>query len=130
MEEVEPHLGCGFGSGPFGFIDGHPRRRARSLARFGGIFFGLFLVNLLRGPTCVCQIRTAVQTERLPTLKRLRTARKVIARLKPMIEQTQSPLAPAQLGPRPPGAFVANPIGSSGSTAIEITQPPPTSSNR
>src|SRR5580765_8489942 len=32
------------------------------------------LINLLLGPTCVCHVRTAVQTERIPSLKRLRKA--------------------------------------------------------
>jgi hypothetical protein len=51
------------------------------------------LANLVLGPTCACQIRTAVQTERLPTLKRLRSARKVLATLKPLIAAAQGTLS-------------------------------------
>src|SRR6266404_2890795 len=78
------------------------------LLGLGGLLFVLFLVNLLQGPTCICQIRTAVQTERLPTLRRLRTARKVIARLKPIIAEAQGPLAPEQLQPKPAVAPLAS----------------------
>jgi|SRR5438093_3742162 len=66
--------------------------------------FGLLLsaVNWLAGPTCVCHVRTAVQTEQLPTLRRLRTARRVLAPLKQRIEEAQGPLAPERLQPKPP----------------------------
>ncbi len=53
------------------------------------IFAILFLINNLPGPTCTCHLKTAVHLEELPSLCRLRAARKVIARLKPFIEQAQ-----------------------------------------
>ena len=63
---------------------------------FYGVLAGLviffLLINWLLGPTCVCHVRTAVQTERLTSLDRLRTARKAINLLKPMIEQVQGAL--------------------------------------
>jgi hypothetical protein len=49
----------------------------------------LLLINWMLGPTCVCHLRTAVQTEKLPSLNRLRTARKVLDRLRPWIAQAQ-----------------------------------------
>ena len=55
------------------------------------------LVNWGRGPTCVCHIRTAVQTENLPSLNRLHTVRKVLAILRPVVEKAQSTLTPAGL---------------------------------
>jgi len=62
-------------------------------AIFFGIFVGLFLilglVNFFRGPTCRCMLRTAVQTQELHSLNRLKTARKVIERLRPRIEAAQ-----------------------------------------
>ena len=67
----------------------------------GTVLFAL-LMNWLRGPTCVCHLRTAVQTEELSPLKRLRTTRKVIERLKPKIQEAQGPLAPELLRPKPP----------------------------
>jgi hypothetical protein len=64
-----------------------------------GILLGLaapfaigLILNLLLGPTCTCHIRTAVQTERVPAVSRLRTARKFIARLEPLITTAQGAL--------------------------------------
>ena len=79
-----------------------------------GIFTVALLVNWLRGPTCVCHLRTAVQTEELSPLKRFRAARKVIERLKPNIEKAQGPLAPELLRPKPP--VVAGPAPSEPAT--------------
>jgi hypothetical protein len=56
---------------------------------FSGIFFAFFLINILRGPTCICHILTAVQEEQLPSLNRLRVARRVIGTLRGVIEKTQ-----------------------------------------
>jgi len=67
------------------------------------------LVNWLRGPTSVCHLRTAVQTEELSPLKRFRATRKVIERLKPNIEKAQGQLAPELLRPKPPVVLVAAP---------------------
>jgi len=71
---------------------------------FLGFFGLLLLINVLRGPTCQCQIRTAVQTLDLVSLNRLRTARKAFATIKPMIEQSQGSLNPASatIFSRPP----------------------------
>lgn len=55
------------------------------------------LINWVRGPTCVCHLRTAVQTEVLPSLNRLRTARKALRLLKPRIEEAQGQLAPEEI---------------------------------
>ena len=64
-----------------------------------GILLGLatpfalgLIINLILGPTCACHIRTAVQTERVPALSRLRAARRLIARLEPLITATQGDL--------------------------------------
>jgi len=59
---------------------------------------GLFLLaNALSGPTCRCSIRTAVQNHDLRSLRRLRRARKVLARLRPLIAATQGQLAPEEI---------------------------------
>ena len=55
----------------------------------GGLFFLGFVIYLLRGSNCACHIKTAVQTERLPSLYRLRKARKAIGLLRPRIENVQ-----------------------------------------
>jgi hypothetical protein len=54
-----------------------------------GVFFLILLIHAAFGPTCRCTIRTAVQTEELPSLKRLRNADKVLARIRPLIESAQ-----------------------------------------
>ena len=60
-----------------------------TLLFLAGIFGMLALVNALYGPTCRCALRTAVQTEELPSLDRLRRAREVFNRLRPLIENAQ-----------------------------------------
>lgn len=57
-------------------------------------FLLLLLINWLRGPTCKTYIRTAIQTERLPSLHRLKNACRVMDRLKPLIENAQGALGP------------------------------------
>jgi hypothetical protein len=56
---------------------------------FAGVFLLFALLNLLGGPTCRCTLRTAVQTQHLPSLNRLRKARKALARLQPKIAAFQ-----------------------------------------
>lgn len=65
-----------------------------TFATFAAIFGIAFLLHLTRGPTSQCHVRTAVQTEELPSLRRLRTARKVLAQLRPRIEAAQMPASP------------------------------------
>jgi hypothetical protein len=60
------------------------------------LFLLLLTVHLFLGQTCVCRVKTAVQSESLPSLKRLRNARKVLARIRPLLEA-------AQAGPAAPG---------------------------
>ena len=88
---------------------------------------GIFLlVNVLRGSTCNCQIKTAVHLEELPSLRRRRNAEKVLARLRPLIEAAQGSaketvaldyaalLSKANAQPAAPGQFsrVADPTVS------------------
>jgi hypothetical protein len=62
-----------------------------------GIFFALLLINILKGPTCTCHIVTAVQVDKLPSLNRLRVARKVIDAIRPSIEKVQGTLSPEEI---------------------------------
>ena len=59
------------------------------LAAILGLAAGL---DLLSGPTAKCYVRTAVQTETLVSLNRVRRARKVFARLRPLISSVQGEL--------------------------------------
>jgi hypothetical protein len=75
-----------------------------------GIWFLSLLINLLRGTSCICRLRTAVQNEKLPSLGRVGSARKAIAVLKPLIEETQGSLDAGQIaGHMAPGAQGAAP---------------------
>jgi len=47
------------------------------------------IINNSRGKTCACFIQTAVGTEQLRAVNRLRTAERVISRIQPLIEATQ-----------------------------------------
>ena len=58
----------------------------------------IFVLHVTAGPTCVCHLRTAVQFEPLPSLFRIRTARKAIALLRNRIESIQGALASEALG--------------------------------
>lgn len=63
-----------------------------------GTFFGALLMNSLMGPTCMCHIKTAVQIEELPSLNLMRTTRKAMGRLRPLIEAAQGRLTREELG--------------------------------
>ena len=55
------------------------------------------LINNLRGPSCTCYIRTAVQVEELPSLNRLRKVHKIVQRIRPLITAAQGELTADQL---------------------------------
>jgi hypothetical protein len=67
---------------------------------FAGIFFLLLALHFGHGPTCICQVQTAVQTRPLPSLNRLRRAKKVIAQLRPFIEAAQESMTSSELTQR------------------------------
>ena len=58
------------------------------------------LLNNLFGPTCACTLRTAVQTEELPSLCRLPKTRRILNRLRPLIAEAQGQLAPEEIPAR------------------------------
>lgn len=72
---------------------------------FGVIDLVVFICHLILGPTCACFLHTAVQKEKLRSLVRLRTARKALQRLRPLVESAQGQLDRdtllAQLAPEP-----------------------------
>jgi hypothetical protein len=72
---------------------------------FWGFFVALMLIvlviNLIRGPTCESHLMTAVQTEKLHSLGRLKNALKVMNRLGPLIEQVQGRVTSENLDQMP-----------------------------
>jgi hypothetical protein len=74
-------------------------------ARWGfGILAGIcalpFLLNFFYGPTCACRLQTAVQTEDMPSMGRVRRARNVIARLRPLIAGAQGQITADEISLR------------------------------
>ncbi len=59
------------------------------LLSLAGFCLSLLLVNVAMGPACQCYIQTAVQTEELLSLNRLKRARRVLARIRPAIIAAQ-----------------------------------------
>jgi len=70
------------------------------LGTVAALFLLALLLNLAAGPACACQLRTAVQTEELASLHRLRQTRKVLNRLRPLIVEAQGELAPEEIPTR------------------------------
>ena len=68
---------------------------------FSGIFLGFTLGgvvwNELLGPGCHTYVVTGVQTARLPSLVRMKKARRVLGRLQPLIEAAQADLVAAPI---------------------------------
>jgi hypothetical protein len=95
-----------------------------------GMMIALLLllgVNVALGPTCVCEVRTAVQTRPLPSLRRVRRAVKVIARIRPLVEAAQEALPREEIARRidearrgpaiAPGPVLATDAGAAPPTA-------------
>lgn len=64
-------------------------------------FFGAALViNFILGPTCACHVRTAVQTEKLAAVSRVRTAEKLLTTLRPLLAAAQGTLTQEETASR------------------------------
>lgn len=97
----------------------------------GIVFFSLFVlcivglgVNTSLGPTCACQIRTAVQTELLP-LPRIRNARKFLDRVRPLITAAQGQLTAEELATRIQESATPNPAAVPAATPVPAAAPTP-----
>jgi hypothetical protein len=63
--------------------------------------FGIpLLLNNLFGTSCAGQIRTAVQSEDLPSLRRVRQTHRVLGKILPLIAAAQGQLAPEEVSAR------------------------------
>ncbi len=82
-----------------------------------------FIYNVVRGPTCVVRISTLVQSEELPSLRRVRKAERVLKDLIDAIQPVQGAMTPEEIRARfhAPSAPVAPPTVPS----IELAPPPP-----
>jgi hypothetical protein len=64
-------------------------------AIIAGVLALILLINFFKGPTCETHLMTAVQTEKLHSLHRIKTTQAVMNRLRSLIEQRQGPINPA-----------------------------------
>ncbi len=76
---------------------------------FAAISLWGFVYNIMAGPTCACQLRTAVQTEDLPSLSRVRQTRRILDRIRPLITEAQGQFAPEEIPARFREWMEANP---------------------
>jgi hypothetical protein len=88
------------------------------------VFLACLMVHLILGPTCVCHVRTAVQIERLPTLRRVRAARKTINRIKPLIAEVQGPFSTEELTRKMHPAGVARSFQTAAPAQESVSAPP------
>jgi hypothetical protein len=65
------------------------------LATIAAVILLILLINILKGPTCETVLLTAVQTEKLYSLHRLKTTQPVMNRLRSIIERRQGRINPA-----------------------------------
>jgi len=79
-----------------GYDDG-PFRYAYWIA--AAVFFLLFLIHVSLGPTCICRLHTHVSMEEIYSWRRVRTARKAIAIITPLIEANQGTSSPTAESP-------------------------------
>jgi hypothetical protein len=104
-----------------------------------GIFLGtlagvgalMLALNWFQGPSCECRLQTAVQTETLPSLSRLRTALQVVKRLRARIEGAQGRLTPEFFHPQndpqtQPDLVATSPAGSLPVSGSQTTEQPTT----
>jgi hypothetical protein len=61
------------------------------------LFAALLIVNLILGPACRVHLQTAVQIHPVSSLRRVRTARKAMRRIKALVEAEQGRLEPNDL---------------------------------
>ncbi|MST95175.1 MAG: hypothetical protein EXS33_07905 [Pedosphaera sp.] len=64
------------------------------------LFVTALVINFALGPTCACHVRTAVQTEKLTALNRLRSAEKCLHKIRPFLAAAQGVLSPDEAASR------------------------------
>ena len=72
-------------------------------ATAAGVLLIVLFINLIRGPTCETRLLTAVQTEKMHSLRRLKNTLKVMDRLQPCIQKVQGVLTSEDLTQKPMG---------------------------
>ena len=74
-------------------------------------------LNIIWGPTCACELRTAVQTQELPSLARMRQTRRILNRIRPLIAAAQGEISAEEVSAR---------LRGGDATAVAAPAEPPT----
>lgn len=101
------------------------------LTYFLAALFGtVLMVNLWIGPTCDCHIQTFVRRDKLPSLYRIRTARKALDILTPLIQEIQGRVTLSMLEeagkkglPKEPVPAVSPPVSGKKTTGKNRVHP-------
>jgi len=94
---------------------------AAGMAFMAGIFLFFLIINIVRGPTCKAMLFTAVQDEPLVTCHRVKTAKKLLARLQPLIAAAQGELRPEEVISE--SGAVSPPMGVPAAAVVEPEVP-------
>lgn len=97
-----------------------------TLLSVAGLFVLVAGINYGLGPTCTCQIRTAVQTESLPLI-RIRRAQKFLERIRPLIAAAQGQLTAEEITARMQQLAASSPATAQVSTPAQTPAPAQTS---
>lgn len=95
----------------------------RGTPMFSAFFFLMgaigLVANHLLGPGCRAYVLTGVQTAELPSLVRMKKARRIVAQLQPLIAAAQAGLTVRAVPPATPAASAAGPAVAAGSAGDE-----------
>lgn len=109
-----------------GLMFGWPAPVNRVLGGIAGVMGLGLAINTVRGPTCTCTISTAVQTQTLFTLHRLRATRKVVPALRERIETVQGAVTPENID----WAAAATHVAGTSQHAVTSNAKPPRTGDR
>ena len=93
-------------------------------AAFAGVSLILLLINLYKGPTCETKLLTAVQTEKLHSLHRLRKTFKIMDRIRSHIQSVQGTLSRKDLDKMPARRFKDNAVKGPSMRGSKSKTPP------
>jgi hypothetical protein len=89
-----------------------------------GLLLLFLLINALRGPTCICHLQTAVQRDVWPSLGRLKVAGKVLAQIRPVVEQIQGTVTGEEVVERVRSSALEG-MGQDSPASLHFGRPPP-----
>jgi hypothetical protein len=87
--------------GPLLYFGGDNEGAQGTALIFGIVWLVFLSLNSLLGPTCEAHIQTAIQTEKIASMRRLRTALRVLGRIQPHILAAQPAAEAAPVAAQP-----------------------------